>query len=67
MKSLKWYKNDLEILNLANVTIEGNKLKFSDLNHSIHNGLYKCQIELRNGQLINSSNDYNMKIHCKLK
>ena len=66
MKSLKWYKNVSEILNLANVTIEGNKLKFSDLNHSIHNGLYKCQIELTIGQNI-SSDGFNMTIYCKFK
>ena len=66
MKSLKWYKNDLEILNLANVAIEGNKLNFSYLNHSIHNGLYKCQIELTNRQIL-SSDGFNMTIHCKLK
>ena len=66
LKSLKWYKNDFEILNLANVTIEGKKLMFSYLNHSIYNGLYKCQIELTNRQNL-SSNDYNMKIHCKPK
>ena len=62
MKSLKWYKNDLEILDLLNVTIGGNELKFPNLNRSIHNGLYKCQIELTNGQIL-SSNDYHMTIY----
>ena len=65
IKSLKWYKHDLEISNstIENITIDGNQLKFSYLNHSIHNGLYKCQIELTNDQIL-SSNIFNLTIYC---
>ena len=62
IEKYKWYKNNFEILNLANVTIEGNILKLKYLNRKIHNGLYTCRIELTNGQNI-SSNDFNMTIY----
>ncbi len=65
IKSLKWYNHDLEISNssIENVTIAGNQLKFSYLNHSIHNGIYRCQIKLTNDQIF-SSNNFNMTIYC---
>ena len=43
-------------------TIENNQLKFSYLNRSIHNGLYKCQIELTTGEIF-ASNVSNMTIY----
>ncbi len=66
-KSIKWYKNnDTEILNSTDpsISIEDNQLKFFNLSRSIHNGLYKCQIELKNGQIF-ESNSFNMTIDGK--
>jgi hypothetical protein len=66
IKSIKWYQNNAEIFSSNNQNISivnSNQLSFSYLNHSIHNGLYKCQIELTNDQII-SSNNFNMTIFC---
>ena len=65
-KFLKWYKHGLEISNssIENLTIVGNQLKFSYLNHSIHNGIYKCQINLTNDQIF-ISNNFNLTVFCK--
>ena len=65
VKWIKWYKNDVEIQKLTNVTINGNELNFSYLNHSIHDDYYKCEVELTNGQSSFTSNPYSLKVHCK--
>ena len=44
--------------------VEGNELIFSKLNHSIHNGDYKCGIELINDQIIKSNDNYSLNIYC---
>jgi hypothetical protein len=66
IKSVKWYKNDIEeILNNSNTQIVNDtELKFTYLNHSIHNGLYKCKIELITDQIFQSDN-INITVFCK--
>ena len=64
IKSIKWFKNnDTEVVSSENMTIVENKLKFSYLNHSIHNGLYNCQIELNTSQIITSTTT-NLTVRC---
>ena len=64
LKSVKWYKNDIEIINNSNSQIiNDTELKFTYLNHSIHNGVYKCKIELITGQLFQSEN-INITVYC---
>jgi hypothetical protein len=56
---MEWYKNNkTEILNSTNqsISIEDNQHNFLNLSRSLHNGLYKCQIELTNGQIFSSNN-----------
>ena len=64
--SKKWFKNDYyEIVDGEdeNIKTNENQLQFTYLNHSIHNGRYKCQIELINGQVFESDN-INMTVYC---
>ena len=66
VKSIKWFKDEnMEIVNSndVSVTVFENELIFSYLNHSLHNGLYKCQIELINGQIL-TSNATRMLVFC---
>ena len=64
--SIKWFKNNFsEIIDgeVENVKINENQLKFTYLNRSIHNGRYKCQIELINGEVFESDN-INIIVNC---
>jgi hypothetical protein len=64
IKSYKWHKNDEIISNSTLTMVEGNELIFTELNHLIHNGDYKCEIELINYQIIKSNNKYSLNINC---
>ena len=68
IKAIKWFKdNDSEIFNSTNenIAIFENELKFSYLNDLIHNGDYKCQIELTNGQNL-MSNQIEMRVSSNI-
>jgi hypothetical protein len=48
----------------AELTLRGRFLYFRNLSHLIHNGIYRCEIELVTGQLIKSLNSVNVQILC---
>ena len=64
LKSIKWFKNEsIEFTGSTDAIIVSNQLIFSSLNPLLHNGIYKCQIELITGQII-ASNSINIGIYC---
>jgi hypothetical protein len=63
-----WHKDGKPIniteLNVE-LTLRGRFLYFKNLSHIIHNGVYRCDIELVTGQVVKSSNSVNLLVSCK--
>ena len=64
-----WHKDGQPIniteLN-AELTLRGRFLYFRNLSHFVHNGEYRCDIELVTGQVVRSMNLVNVLVSCKI-
>jgi len=68
INSVTWFKNEnlIEETPMSNVKIDSQntRLIIKDLSHRRDNGIYHCQIELKNLQII-SSNKVEVETRCK--
>lgn len=65
---IKWYQNDNEINAPSNVfefDESGKTLLLKNLSSFVHDGAYKCELSLKNSQIVSSLNDFFLKLKSK--
>lgn len=64
--SIKWSFNSFILgLNIVEISADNRNVTVRNLNHTIHNDVYFCEMFLKSGIVLSSENYYFLFVECK--